>query len=77
MVHSINKRIDGENDLFTVSVAGKSVNFFIKQKSGTNGQFEILPLSKSDLQIECYNSDSNIYDIYMNFDNINSNGFKY
>ena len=30
MVHSINKRIDGENDLFTVSVAGKSVNFFIK-----------------------------------------------
>ena len=31
MVYSVNKRIDGENDLFTVSVAGKSIQFFIHQ----------------------------------------------
>ena len=65
MVHSINKRIDGENDLFTVSVAGKSVNFFIKQAPGTNGQFEILPLSKSDFKIECLYNDSSTQDYYI------------
>ena len=65
MVHSINKRIDGENDLFTVSVAGKSVNFFIKQAPGTNGQFEVLPLSKSDFKIECLYNDSSTPDYYI------------
>ena len=57
MVYSVNKRIDGENDLFTVSVAGKSIQFFI-ERGEVNGRFRIIPLSKSDVKIECIYSES-------------------
>ena len=49
---------DGECDIFTAVFGGKSVNFIIRKKSGSYFNLYAEPLERTDVKIECDNSDS-------------------